>query len=110
ISAACGPVTVNYATQNNSAQAGSDYTAQSGTLTFNAGETAKTITVPVNADCNAEPNELFTVNLSSPVNATINDTQAFGTIVSDDDRSFSLDDIVFAEGDGGGTTNAVVTV
>src|SRR6185295_6939246 len=45
ISTACGPVTVNYATRNNSALSGSDYTATSGTLTFNAGETTKTITV-----------------------------------------------------------------
>src|SRR3989442_1462399 len=56
-------VTVNYATANNSAQAGSDYTATTGTLTFSAGETAKTITVPVMADCNAESDENFIVNL-----------------------------------------------
>src|SRR5262249_820537 len=45
--AATGPVTVNYATADGSATAGSDYTARAGTLTFAAGETSKTISVTV---------------------------------------------------------------
>lgn len=57
-------VTVNYATSNNFAVAPSDYTATTGTLSFNAGETTKTITVPVIADCVAEATEDFRVNLS----------------------------------------------
>ena len=38
-------VSVNYSTANNTATAGSDYVATSGTLTFNPGDTTKTITV-----------------------------------------------------------------
>ena len=45
-----GAVTVNYATANGTAMAGSDYTATSGTLTFAAGETTSTITVAVAGD------------------------------------------------------------
>ena len=42
-----GTVTVDYATSDGTAAAGSDYTATSGTLSFAAGETEKTVSVPV---------------------------------------------------------------
>ena len=58
-------VTVNYATADGTATAGSDYTAASGTLTIPAGQTSGTITVLVNGDRLAEPNETFFVNLSA---------------------------------------------
>jgi hypothetical protein len=77
-------VTVNYATADGTATAGSDYTAKSGTLTFLPGTTAATITVTVNGDTTIEPSETFTVTLSSPLNATIARAQATGTIVNDD--------------------------
>ena len=69
--ATTSPVTVDYATANGSATAGSDYTAANGTLTFRAGETEKAIPVSVVGDTSIEPNETFTVTLSNPVNATI---------------------------------------
>jgi subtilisin-like proprotein convertase family protein len=56
----------------------------SGTITFAAGETSKTITVNVNADQAVEANETFAVTLSSPVDATISVASATGTIQSDD--------------------------
>ena len=77
-------VTVNYATSNGTATAGSDYTATSGTLTFAAGETAKTATVTVAGDATAEQSETFTVTLSAPSGATVARTSATGTIVDDD--------------------------
>src|SRR5438270_3853088 len=77
-------VTVNYATANGTATAPSDYTATSGTLTFNSGTTTQTITVNVNGDTTFEPDETFTVNLSSPSNATISAATGNGTIVNDD--------------------------
>ena len=43
--AATSTVTVSYATSNGTAKAGSDYAAKSGTLTFAAGETTKTVTI-----------------------------------------------------------------
>ena len=63
-------VSVNYASANGTATAGSDYTAASGTLTFNPNDTSKTITVSVSTDLTVEPNETFTVSLSSPSNVS----------------------------------------
>jgi hypothetical protein len=80
-------VTVNFATAPdtggaNPATAGSDYTATSGTLTFNPGEMVQTISVPVLADGDAsETNETFLVNISGATGgASIADAQAVGTI------------------------------
>ncbi|MBW4469871.1 MAG: putative Ig domain-containing protein [Stenomitos rutilans HA7619-LM2] len=78
------PVRVNYATANGTATAGMDYTAHSGSLTFNPGQLTQTITIPVTGDTSVEANETFVVNLSSPTNATIRDTQGVATIRNDD--------------------------
>jgi len=77
-------VTVNYATADGTATAGSDYTAKSGSVTFTAGATSRTITVSILGDRTPEPNETFFVNLSSPVNTTIANGQGVGTILNDD--------------------------
>jgi hypothetical protein len=65
-SGAASGVTVQFATSNGSALAGSDYTATSGTLTFAAGETSKVIQVPLFDDGVAEPAESFLVTLANP--------------------------------------------
>jgi hypothetical protein len=80
------PVTVEYATADGTAGAASDYAAAGGTLTFEPGETAKSVAVPVHGDTADESNETFTLNLRSPTLATIADGQGVGTIVEDDDR------------------------
>ncbi len=78
-------VTANHATANGTATAPADYTAIGTTsLTFNPGDLTKTIGVTINGDTSFEPNETFTVNLSSPVNATISKAQGTGTILNDD--------------------------
>jgi hypothetical protein len=77
-------VTVQYATADGIATAGSDYTATSGTLTFDPGETSQPVTVQVTGDATAEANETFLLNLSSPTSATIADGQGVGTIMNDD--------------------------
>ena len=50
-----GGITVRYATSNGTGQAGTDYDATSGTLTFQAGETSKTFTVPVHDNAGSRP-------------------------------------------------------
>ena len=78
------PVTVQYATANGTARAGSDYEAAAGTLTFAPGETSKTLTVRVKGDRTGEADETFTVNLSGATNAEILDGTGLGTILNDD--------------------------
>ena len=82
--AAMGTVTVDYATADGTATAGADYTATSGTLTFAAGETAKTVSVPVLDDSLDEGDETFTLRLSNATGARIADGEATGTIANDD--------------------------
>jgi len=77
---------VNYATANGAADAGSDYVATSGTLNFLSGEAAKTVTVTVNGDTTFEPSEAFFLNLSGATGgAVVADAQGEGTITNDDD-------------------------
>ena len=80
-----GPISVVYATGNNTASAGSDYTASSGTLAFAAGETSKTISVPITSDTAPEGNEAFNLTLSSPVNALIGRNNSASVTILDDD-------------------------
>ncbi|MFN8495672.1 MAG: clostripain-related cysteine peptidase [Caldilineaceae bacterium] len=85
LSSASGQVvTVNYATSDGTATAGSDYLATSGTLTFNPGETSKTISVPIIDDIVYELNETVNIGLSSPSNTTLG-TPASTTLRIDND-------------------------
>jgi hypothetical protein len=77
-------VTVNYATADGTATAGSDYVAGTGTLTFPPGTTSQTLGVAVNGDTAIESAETFFVNLHGASNATITDGQGQGTILNDD--------------------------
>lgn len=83
-SASTQAVKVNYSTYNGTAVSGSDYTAVIGTATIPAGMTSASVTVPVVKDRVREANETFLVNLSTPVNATVADAMAIGTILNDD--------------------------
>ena len=78
--AASGSVSVNWMTANGTATAPADYAAGSGTVSFAAGESVKTVTVLVNGDTADEPNETFYVNLTSPSGGTLADSQGVGTI------------------------------
>ena len=81
--AATSAVTVHYATADGTAKAGTDYNAFSGTLTFAAGQTTQTISVPILADSLAAPSENFTLALTSPSGATLARAAATGTILHD---------------------------
>lgn len=85
LSAASGQtVSVNYATADGTATAGSDYVARSGTLTFAPGVAAQGVAVTVNGDTAVEPNETFSMALSGASNASIARTTGTATILNDD--------------------------
>ena len=71
-------LTFGYTTQDISAEAGSDYIAQAGNVTFAPGQTLQVVMVPVVADVAAEPVEQFGL-IVTPPNEDIGVTAAFGT-------------------------------
>ena len=79
-------VTVGYRTVDGSASAGADYTNTTGTLTFAAGETSKTVSVPVLDDEYDEGSETMTLRLRnpSPARVKLSDGEATGTINNTD--------------------------
>jgi len=103
--AATKSITVDVATANATAMAGTDYVTASQTLTFAPGETTLTFDVPVVGDLLHEGPETFLVKLSSAKGAHVADAQGTGTIV-DEEGPFvvSVSDVTLAEGDAAGTT------
>lgn len=77
------PVQVSYYSTNGSA--GSlDFTPANGVLLFAPGETNKVVSVPVLGDTLSESNEVFSIRLLAPTNATLGDALGIGTIRDDD--------------------------
>ena len=100
-------VTVNYATADGTAAAGSDYQAASGTVTFAPGETQKTVVVTVYGDTAVEADETFSLRLSSPANATLGTSQGTGTILNDDSSGGSAASFVGSNGSSRGNWSQV---
>ena len=78
--AAAATVAVDWATGDGTARAGEDYAAASGTLAFAPGETAKTVSVAVLEDGEAEGAETMELTLSNAVGAALADATATGTV------------------------------
>ena len=77
-------ITVDYATADGSATAGKDYTATSGTLTFNAGEVSKTVHVSILNDNIVDKDETLRLTISNASGAEITDPDGIGTITDTD--------------------------
>ena len=92
-------VTVNYATSNGTAIAGSDYTATTGSLTFPVGILSKTFTIPILNDLITESTETFTVTLTDPVNISLLDPVGVVTII-DNDTPIEICNGIDDDGDG----------
>ena len=95
-------VSMNYATQNGAALAGSDFTATSGSLNFAPGETAKTVKVTLLNDTVFEASEAFNLALSALTNVTTLDPIGTAIIAENDApkvlvSNISVDDIVVGE-------------
>lgn len=90
-----GSLTVNWATADDTATAGSDYVAASGAVTFADGEGTKTVQVTVNDDITPEPDETFKLILTPAGGTSI---MGLATIVNDD-TSISVNNVTVTEGD-----------
>ena len=98
-------VSVSYHTLDGTAEAGTDYDADSGDLTFDPGVTQRTIAVEVLGDDRPEPDETVSVKLTSPSGATLVRDRGEGRIEDDDSAQSDLDgdgrsDIVWRHANG----------
>lgn len=104
-----GAATVAYATTNDTATAGSDYTAATGTLSFAAGETNKTFTVKITNDTSSETNETFTVGLSAPTGEGSLSTNIVTTVtITDNDSTISFETNAVTVAESAGTVSITV--
>src|SRR5215210_4482135 len=95
-------VTVDYATSDGTALAGTDYTAKTGTLTFTPGQTAKTVSLLLTNDALDEDDETLALDLSNPNGAVLTAAHGRGTIQDDDaEPNISIGDASVSEGDAG---------
>jgi hypothetical protein len=109
-----GSVSVDFATTDGTAVAGSDYTATSGTLNFGPGELSKNITIPITDDNLFENgNETFSVILSNPTGGAVVTTSSITLTLQDNDSkpsvSMSASSFRVTEGDSG-TKNVAFNV
>ena len=99
--AADAAVTVDYATSDGTATAGADYTAASGTLTFEPGDTSKTVSVAIADDAEDDGGETLTLTLDNASGAEIGVAAATGIIRDDDGNRLTASfEAVPAEHDG----------
>lgn len=108
-------VTVDYATSDGSATAGSDYTAAGGTLPFAPGQTASAFTIPITDDIlTNEFTETVNLTLSNPTNAALGPPNPATLEIVDNDGqpevSFISTEFSANEGDDGGTGIVTATV
>jgi hypothetical protein len=103
--APAGGATVDYATSNGTATAGSDYTAASGTVSFAVGETSKTVGITLSGDSTVEVDETLTLTLSGATgtSVTIGDATGTGTITNDDAATVTIADVTVNENAGTAT-------
>jgi hypothetical protein len=90
-SASTSQISVNYATADGTALAGTDYTQTSGTLVFPAGVTSETVNVPITTVATGGPTKTFTMNLANASGATISRAQGTGSILNRQTKFFVAD-------------------
>ena len=94
-----GAISVNYATGNGTALAGSDYLATSGTLSFADGVTAsQTFSVPILNDGIPEPSESFTLTLSNATAGASLGAVSTATVTISDDDPLPVGSVQFSAG------------
>lgn len=79
-----GAITARFATQNDTARAGSDFLETNGVVTVQPGQLESYFNITVLGDRTVEPNEVFFVNMSNATNATLFATNILAVIINDD--------------------------
>ena len=82
-SASSQTITVHYATANGTASVPTDYASAQGDVTFASGQTSQDVVVNVVANPQSHPVKTFTIKLTNPSNASLQNSQATGTILND---------------------------
>ncbi|NOT13417.1 MAG: S8 family serine peptidase [Methylococcaceae bacterium] len=106
------PASVNFSTSDGTASAGTDYTAVSGTLTFGAGETSKTFTIPIINDTLHESNKRVNLALSSPTGGVLLGARATAVLVvvdNDPAGTVQFSSATFRVNEAGPTATITVT-
>jgi len=78
-----GTSTIHYSTSDATAEAGKDYVATSGTLTFNPGDSTKSFTIPIIYDKTPEVGETINLTLSNPTGSTSRGRQTAVLTIND---------------------------
>jgi len=96
-----GVVSIDYATVDGSATAGSDYIATQGTLTWGTGDMDnKELTVQILDDWIFEGKETFSVVLSNPTNgATLGENTETTVVIADNEHGINITDSSFESGE-----------
>jgi hypothetical protein len=102
-------VTVDYATTNGTAGAGSDYVASSGTVTVPAGSTTVTVNVPITGDTTIEPDETFSLTLSNATNVSFISNPTLVVTIANDDATMQFNNTAFSVNESAGFVNVTVT-
>jgi hypothetical protein len=107
---AASGVTVDYFTQDGTAQAWQRYVPTSGTLTFGSNEVSKIIQVPIINNTQPDGDQSFTLTLANATGgAAINTNKATATLtVLDDESSVAFTNATFTVSEGVGKLTATV--
>src|SRR5262245_32781875 len=103
-------VTVQYSTGDITAEAGEDYGSESGTFTFDPGETLETITVLIEDDAETEFSETFNVSISNPTNATLSTSKLATVTILDNEPTVQFSAVAYSADEGGGTALVTATL
>jgi Calx-beta domain len=102
-------ITVDFATVNGTATAGSDYVATSGTVTLPAGTLTAPLNITINGDTTVEPDETFTISLSNAINANAIVFMNPIVRIDNDDATLQLSNGSFSVNESAGEATVTVT-
>ncbi len=104
-----GACSVDYATGDGTASAGTDYQPASATLNFAAGEPEKSITIAILDDAAGEGNESFSVTLTNAVGVELSAQAAASVVIVDDESAVAFSSPVYRAPENQGTATVTVT-